>query len=532
MRRILLLLTVLISSTYCFAQTSQGLIAHYPLNGNANDSSGNNNNGTLSGVTFASGDIRTFAQFSATSYINVPDNSTFDFSSASGVTIATWVKREQDAAGYILIKMGTSGSSDDEYSLSLDAAGYIQGAFNSPTTYKVVTSKSSIALNNWTHIALRWNQSDSKIAIYINGILDTIATSTVTSIQNTSQPFRIGKPQHNANSLIGSIDDIKIYNRALSDQEIYQLFNPSTSQGLIAHYPLNGNANDSSGNNNNGTLSGVTFASGDIRTFAQFSATSYINVPDNSTFDFSSASGVTIATWVKREQDAAGYILIKMGTSGSSDDEYSLSLDAAGYIQGAFNSPTTYKVVTSKSSIALNNWTHIALRWNQSDSKIAIYINGILDTIATSTVTSIQNTSQPFRIGKPQHNANSLIGSIDDIKIYNRALSDLEIYLLYDSTVDVESEQDLYINQYVLDYNYPNPFNPTTKINYFISQFSKVQLKVFDVLGREVAILVDQEQSTGHYSIDFNAENLSAGIYFYQLQADNFSQTKKMILLK
>ncbi|MGE5861224.1 MAG: T9SS type A sorting domain-containing protein, partial [Ignavibacteria bacterium] len=83
-----------------------------------------------------------------------------------------------------------------------------------------------------------------------------------------------------------------------------------------------------------------------------------------------------------------------------------------------------------------------------------------------------------------------------------------------------------------LQQNYPNPFNPGTKIIYSIPQASFVTLKIYDILGNEVATLVNEEKSLGNYEAEFNAANLSAGIYFYKLQAGDFVQTKKMILLK
>jgi len=85
---------------------------------------------------------------------------------------------------------------------------------------------------------------------------------------------------------------------------------------------------------------------------------------------------------------------------------------------------------------------------------------------------------------------------------------------------------------YDLQQNYPNPFNSTTIINYQIPELSFVTLKVYDVLGKEVARLVNEEKPAGGYSIDFNASNFPSGIYFYQLKAGNFIQTRKMILLR
>lgn len=83
-----------------------------------------------------------------------------------------------------------------------------------------------------------------------------------------------------------------------------------------------------------------------------------------------------------------------------------------------------------------------------------------------------------------------------------------------------------------LSNNYPNPFNPTTKIEYAIPKNSYVNLKIYDNLGREVSTLVNELKSTGKYSIDFNANNLAAGVYYYKLTSDNFSDVKKMILVK
>jgi len=103
---------------------------------------------------------------------------------------------------------------------------------------------------------------------------------------------------------------------------------------------------------------------------------------------------------------------------------------------------------------------------------------------------------------------------------------------------DVEDENVVNIpKEFSLSQNYPNPFNPETAISYTIgtgklSALSFVSLKVFDVLGREVATLVNEEKPAGTYTINFNAEGLSSGIYFYKMQAGSFVQIKKLVLMK
>jgi hypothetical protein len=80
--------------------------------------------------------------------------------------------------------------------------------------------------------------------------------------------------------------------------------------------------------------------------------------------------------------------------------------------------------------------------------------------------------------------------------------------------------------------NFPNPFNPSTKINYFVPQESFVSIKVYDFLGREVITLVNETKSIGGYEILFDASQLPSGTYFYTMIAGNHTDTKKMILIK
>jgi hypothetical protein len=85
---------------------------------------------------------------------------------------------------------------------------------------------------------------------------------------------------------------------------------------------------------------------------------------------------------------------------------------------------------------------------------------------------------------------------------------------------------------YSLSQNYPNPFNPVTQIKYELPKPGFVKLLVFDLLGREVAALVNEEKQAGEYIIDFNGENFSSGVYYYKIEAGDFTAIRKMILIK
>jgi len=125
-----------------------------------------------------------------------------------------------------------------------------------------------------------------------------------------------------------------------------------------------------------------------------------------------------------------------------------------------------------------------------------------------------------WNINFPSENTGYVVGTQGMIVKYTR-----------DNSTDVKQEKNIAFD-FSLEQNYPNPFNPNTAISYGLSAFSKVELKVYDVLGNEIATLVDENQNAGSYKVNFNGSNLSSGIYIYTLRAGNNFKSAKMILLK
>lgn len=97
--------------------------------------------------------------------------------------------------------------------------------------------------------------------------------------------------------------------------------------------------------------------------------------------------------------------------------------------------------------------------------------------------------------------------------------------------VDVEGTKT-YLTRFALRQNYPNPFNPSTQISYSTPRQGNVELKIYDVLGREISTLVHEKKQPGEYTVEWNAVNVPSGVYFYRLVAGDFVQTKKMILMR
>jgi hypothetical protein len=97
---------------------------------------------------------------------------------------------------------------------------------------------------------------------------------------------------------------------------------------------------------------------------------------------------------------------------------------------------------------------------------------------------------------------------------------------------EVDGQLDLIPAHFGLHQNYPNPFNPSTTIEFDVQSLSRVRVAVYDVLGKETARLVDDDRPAGHYAVRFDASRIPSGVYFYRMTAGEFSQVRKLIVVK
>ena len=130
--------------------------------------------------------------------------------------------------------------------------------------------------------------------------------------------------------------------------------------------------------------------------------------------------------------------------------------------------------------------------------------------------------------------ANQLIASANQVKAAMGCSShgaNTTSLIFFDSKENAEIVTEI-VTEYALYPAYPNPFNPTTTIEYQVPVSGLVKLSVFDILGGEIGVLVDENKSAGRYKARFDGSNLTAGIYFYRMQAGHFQETRKLVLLK
>ncbi|HOJ18983.1 MAG TPA: T9SS type A sorting domain-containing protein [Ignavibacteriaceae bacterium] len=296
------------------------------------------------------------------------------------------------------------------------------------------------------------------------------------------------------------------------------------TDGLVAYYPFSGNANDLSGNGNNGTVTGAVLTTdrfGNSNSAYYFNgSTDSIKVTNSSSLN---VEKLTIACWVYYEGGSYNGHIVSKGLG-----QYDLFVETTvnSIIGGHINGSS----IRSGTSLEFNRWTFLCLVKDNDSAHLFMDGQKIKSEAIPGNISASLNN---LLIGRHPQDANSRFrGKIDDIRIYNRPLSVSEILTLYNYISGSEESAVLNTSKYLLLQNYPNPFNPSTLITYQLPQKALVSLKVFDILGKEVITLVAEEQSEGSHSVNFNAQNLSTGVYFYQLKAGDFVSTKKLVLIK
>ena len=304
---------------------------------------------------------------------------------------------------------------------------------------------------------------------------------------------------------------------------------------------------------------------------------------------------ITLEAWINvnefKSQPFAGSVIVK--DQGSNSSGYMIRCGGNGIINFNLGNGSWHEINSPANSIQLNSWHHVATTYDGSAMKI--FIDGELSAqtnIAGLTIGNAVN-SNLFVGESPAFPGRVFNGKIDEVRIWNAARTQSQIqstmntilsseyYSSPDSglvgywrmdeetgqtaedlsfyennatlgtsanqdasdptwveanilivTVEDEINNTSLPTSFNLSQNYPNPFNPSTRINYSVPYSSFVKIKLYDILGNEVATLLNEEMPAGIYEVEFNASKLSSGVYFYQLKAGDFIETKKMILMK
>ncbi|MCK4919907.1 MAG: hypothetical protein KAS71_02610, partial [Bacteroidales bacterium] len=436
---------------------SEGLVAHYPFDGNPDDISGNNNHGTNVGATPTKD---RFGNENSAYLFDGIDNrvaSNLDWSVGDNdeFTITVWARTNPDISNlrYRIFSKFENGSGD-AFGLALrppdeSTACFIRNDNSIWSAASIDFSTVNARDGNWHLFTMKRSEGMLSLKIDNHPWKDTIDLTWYDGYIMEWYNIQIGcfRDENNPEGYYdsfwdGEIDDIRFYQKALTDEEISSLYHENgwdpLSEGLVAHYPFNGNPDDISGNNNHGTNFGASLIND--RFGNESTAYSLDGIDDKIVIpDLDLLQPASLSCWFKTDTLKNSYIF----TSDFYDDfggvHNGLALEIwEGKLYASFGEGGSARYTgINDSLITPAQWHNISVTWEDNTGVINIYIDGQIAPVSefgNTVLTTAVNTGYEDTFGADSNSDGGpsyLFGELDDIRIYNRILNEGEIDSLY-----------------------------------------------------------------------------------------------------
>ena len=456
------LLVGLLFSLSALAQPAflkDGLVAYYPFNGNANGIGSADLDFSTSNLQFIDGNSGTpkdAVLFNGTTALSTESSAGFlnIFGSQKESSVSLWIKPDGKRNNQCIVTKGfisdNAGLGNRYFTISYVNGGVSFNLYNFQQNNYIYVPPSIITTDSWQHLvvvrSIIWKiYLDGKdITNLCQNDLINQGWSTDYNLVLDGAPltvgaynFRTSSTQFNyQNYYTGSLTKLRFYSRGLSSDEVKALYdyestppdNSFITNGLVAYYPFNGNANDESGNGNHGIANTVEWRSSNNENngksvFLTGGAT--VQVQHSASLSFPKLKPFAISLWVN-PSSTYGHILGKR--SAVQNCNYQIIFDNGKLF---FHGDPFYQELGSGDLLQMNKWSHILCTWDGFTSRI--FIDGRLSatgTGANSNPLGTENTADLLIGGSATYARYS--GGIDNLRIYNRALSDGEVKVLYD----------------------------------------------------------------------------------------------------
>ena len=409
-------------------------VALYQLNGNANDVSGNYN-GTAYNVTYGTGVFGQAGVFNGTSsYISTATTNAFNLQT---FTVSVWAKLNSFAPDLLIVS--NSGTSETPSGTGWNVAYYdsTNAFYFGNAGVNLTFTTTPILTNVWYHIVATVDLTSNKIKIFLNGVFENENTYNGISYNSGTRSLRIGKVgYYDELYWNGSIDQVRIFNTALDPLEIEALYTEELcicdgtvdtldilgDGSCIATYQLDGNANDLSGNYS-GTPTDVSYGVGEFDLAGVFNgSSSRVAIPNI----VNQAANHSASIWINPTNFNANRGALSM-FNGSHLLVY-VTTDAGLNSQGAPSAAGS-----TAGTLTANAWNHIVLSYNYSTTTYTMYVNGVNRGVDVNFNFSGRPNSIGCHHTGPSYGA-FFLGSIDQVRIFNKALSQAEVTTLYNET--------------------------------------------------------------------------------------------------
>src|SRR6266700_2178255 len=420
-----------------------GIISWWPAGANALDAITNHNNGYLSnGVSYAAGEVgQAFTFNGVNQVVGVP--SATSLNPTNGLTQEAWIY----VSSYPTNNAVSIFGKDDPYGVRQYLLGlaYVNNQWVLRAHVGVTggfyyyNGTTNIQSQTWYHVAMTYDGSSLKI--FINGSQDGSASVTGPIITGTPR-LLIGGSVPGPWNLNGLVDELSIYNRALSQTEIQSIYNAgaagkvnpncvSPSTNAVGWWAGDGNAYDLA-HTNFGTLhNGVTYKSAVVgQAFSLDGVAGYVQVPNAP--DLNPTNALTIESWIFLNQFNGNHSIIRKDGE-CANRQFLLTVGPNQKFRAHVGRTNGYVWTDGATTVSTQTWYHVAMTYNAISNKLSIYVNGALDAAATVSGTMITTTEPVYIGGDPYPGCAQYYfpGLIDEPTIYNRALSGTEISAIY-----------------------------------------------------------------------------------------------------
>jgi len=426
----------------------------------------------VNGPTPVSGKVAGALRFDGVNdHVRVPDHAELNVGTGN-FTLDAWVRT--GSSGLIVLVDKRSGPTPQGYSLFLvnGRLGFqmangvgSSGCAATPTpgracvNYVAPPTSPNVADGQWHHVAAVVDRANatSGVRLYVDGVQVFAGSPLTGNLDNTSDLYLgMRTPAQNGGGFLpGDLDEVELIKRALTQQEIQAIFNAGSAGkckcvqpplGMVAWYRMDGNANDSGGSNNPSATNAISFVAGKDGQGVTFSPGGYIEIPHSPAL---APQRFTIDAWVKpngaplgppSNNDFWGGVIVQKGLSAPTGyTNVPISLGWSAQQQKfvfTFGNQTTDRIVSS-STFPAGQWYHVAATYDSQTFKL--YVNGMLEGTVALAKTIVYDPAIPWTIGStaaPIRAANyprTFNGVIDEVEIFNRALSQAEIQAIYKS---------------------------------------------------------------------------------------------------
>ena len=568
---LLIALTLLVLSFFIKtdAALADELVAHWKFNESsgltATDELGLSNGNLVNlsenaWVRGLDGNALDFGSNNTSGYVTIADNATIHVDSSQSFTYSVLLSSDFFKGGNTIVLSKGAWNDFGMYDIELTGTSVSFGVKGkTQATWYTTSFAGKFKPGNWVHLACVRDRAADSLRIYFNGeSLGAMKDDADGTVDPAGAPLIIGAYE-SSRHYKGKMDDLRLYNYALSAEEVTALKDSyptdMTDGQIIAHWKMDSNAgwkvidelDHSKGLLNN--MPGNAWIPGLVGNAIDFTSgndSSYIGIPDNDFINFDSTQSFTISALVKADpltnQDEM-HILFKGATTVDQAKGWEGKWYSLGFKSKEARFAVDDNVVKTQlgakldDSYPVNQWVHIVGVRDLAADSLKLYLNGTMTkAVADVTELNIASDDLPLIIGNNHVLETHFIGQIDDVLMYNYAMTSEKVKELFDSygivtAIDENSANPLPV-QYVLKQNYPNPFNPLTKIEFHLPQPGFTTLSVYNALGQEVATLVSEKLEIGVHSVTFEPTNLPSGVYFYKIKSGQFSQVHKMMFIK